>query len=642
MYYTHQNIQIQKEIEQIVQNSVFPSSNRHLDIYMKNLNRIIDLAESEPDRAKDLRLLAFLLLKKIQQETYTRWVFDSGDICIECSDFFNEYERQFKKYISSIDILIDQLKSNTTTSKASWELYQLLHQFASDIASKRWLIEEEKPETKREWKNKEAFQKSFFVLYPIFDPKAVGVESYVPMHYSDEFGHGFFHVSHALLLDPDRFFPAMIHEAIHYIPPASRADRNEVLIDLLIHAWLIHFRIEVFDRVFAIINDIEMARDLCTSIYQLAHAGLKRRYVDESDRRLINNQNTYDSMNMSVFVPEVIYRWTPDKFVNVLCDSIRSLTIEQNFRLDNKMQTLVRKTINDILDDTSFQNNCKFIWKYEADSYATSLNNMMRELRSDLIMSNILDMSMERYFKLMVSEPNFANSDDASTADSIIMRIGLISRLLYKKDANGEVSFPDPKQNSAWIEQCESILNNLKQNESNDQIKKHIDHIRSYLNAYNQIAIEESDRQYMLKGCSLLETSLSPLIKQWNMESELYRKLPIVQKIQSTVRDRYNFSCTETSGSFSEKEAMGNIVEHEIELLLRSFPAVSPDKSDICRARTFEKRTVGLYRSLPHITYVKTLDNRNYREIYENSFSHQRNRMDECGRISLASIRRKG
>ena len=245
MCYTHRQSHIREEINRIINDSVFPSSNRNVDIYTKELNRIMALAESEPDHAKYLYLLALLVLKKCQQETYTRWVFDSGDICIEGSAFFNEYNRQFNKYISSIDALINQFQSERSTSKECWKLYQWLYQFSSDVASKRWLIEEEKPEAKREWKSKEALQKSLFVLFPIFDPQANGVESYVPMHYSDEFGHGFLRVSHDLLSDSDRFFPALIHEAIHYIPPTSRADRNEVLIDLLVHAWLIHFRIEI-------------------------------------------------------------------------------------------------------------------------------------------------------------------------------------------------------------------------------------------------------------------------------------------------------------------------------------------------------------------------------------------------------------
>ena len=87
---------------------------------------------------------------------------------------------------------------------------------------------------------------------------------------------------------------------------------------------------------------------------------------------------------------------------------------------------------------------------------------------------------------------------------------------------------------------------------------------------------------------------------------------------------------------------MSRIAEEKIEMVLASFPTEPADKSDMHRARVLEKRTVSLYRSLPHITYVESLDCRNYRKIYENSFSHQRDRMDECGRASLTSLKRKG
>lgn len=87
---------------------------------------------------------------------------------------------------------------------------------------------------------------------------------------------------------------------------------------------------------------------------------------------------------------------------------------------------------------------------------------------------------------------------------------------------------------------------------------------------------------------------------------------------------------------------MSTIAEEKLEMVLASFPTEPADKSDMCRARVLEKRTVSLYRSMPHITYVESLDKRNYRKIYENSFSHQRGRFDECGRASLTSLKRKG
>lgn len=87
---------------------------------------------------------------------------------------------------------------------------------------------------------------------------------------------------------------------------------------------------------------------------------------------------------------------------------------------------------------------------------------------------------------------------------------------------------------------------------------------------------------------------------------------------------------------------MDNISKEKIESLLGSFPKDPVDKSDMRRARALEKRTVRLYRFLPHVTYVETLNFRNYRKIYENSFSHKRDRMDECGRVSLTSVKRKG
>lgn len=94
---------------------------------------------------------------------------------------------------------------------------------------------------------------------------------------------------------------------------------------------------------------------------------------------------------------------------------------------------------------------------------------------------------------------------------------------------------------------------------------------------------------------------------------------------------------------------MSKIAEEKIEMVLNSFigPFIdaaleAKESGDMCTARALEKKAVSLYRSMPHITYVESLDKRNYRKIYENSFSHQRDRMDECGRASLTSYKRRG
>lgn len=72
-----------------------------------------------------------------------------------------------------------------------------------------------------------------------------------------------------------------------------------------------------------------------------------------------------------------------------------------------------------------------------------------------------------------------------------------------------------------------------------------------------------------------------------------------------------------------------------------SFKEMKEKEGERC-ARASEKRTVKLYRFLPHVPYIETLDCRNYTKIGENSFSHKRDRMDECGRISLTSEKRMG
>jgi len=91
---------------------------------------------------------------------------------------------------------------------------------------------------------------------------------------------------------------------------------------------------------------------------------------------------------------------------------------------------------------------------------------------------------------------------------------------------------------------------------------------------------------------------------------------------------------------------MSDVVTAEkLEMILKSFPDKPADRSNIRLARSLEKKTVRLYRFLPHRTYVETKlrgRTRTLDQIYSTSFSHKKDRMVECGRISLTSEKRRG
>jgi len=79
----------------------------------------------------------------------------------------------------------------------------------------------------------------------------------------------------------------------------------------------------------------------------------------------------------------------------------------------------------------------------------------------------------------------------------------------------------------------------------------------------------------------------------------------------------------------------------KLDMLAEAMPLSDPNMYDIRDVRAATKKRLKLYSYAPHDIYIKSLKSRQYRRIFENSFSERRTRLDECGRLSLTSIKRK-
>lgn len=520
-----------RQFQGVLDNGVFWDDNRHKGVYSSCIETLIHRDMLDNNMKMGDILLASLILKKCQQETYYRWVFDSGDICIEDSAFFKEYEKEFEKYSKLLKTYIEQSTQEHPLSNWNRAILNLTQVLSVDLLEKRYCLLDEKSS---EWKSqKEALKKNFYGLYPIITDESATLEenthngeifSYYPMHYSDEYCYGFLCIPIKMLDRFERFIPAYIHELFHYIPPISRKRRNDASIDIVAHSLLVHLRNEIYTALTKRFGTSESIHKVCEKVYgryfnnirEYLASGVK--YHSHSDDILLN------TMNLEMLLPVKTFFESPQKFFEVLCRT------DLNINHDRDITDEVEKEIAKVLSKSDFKQQCMFIWKYESESYITTLNSLLRELRSDLAMCSVLNLNLYDYLKLMCNEPNWASLDMSKTADSVYMRLGIITRMLYNQARGADKIFPSVDEQDDWYEYCISTLRKL---EKENQSEVYLKNMESYIDEYIVISIEQNDDQYLPKGCSILEQTLEKLLKEWEMEINSYKDIPLIQWLKS-------------------------------------------------------------------------------------------------------------
>lgn len=79
----------------------------------------------------------------------------------------------------------------------------------------------------------------------------------------------------------------------------------------------------------------------------------------------------------------------------------------------------------------------------------------------------------------------------------------------------------------------------------------------------------------------------------------------------------------------------------KLDMITKATPLSNPRMYDIRDVRAVAKKNAKLYSYAPHVIYIKSLRSRQYHRVFENSFSERRTRLDECGRLSLTSLKRE-
>ncbi len=302
-----------------------------------------------------------------------------------------------------------------------------------------------------------------------------------------------------------RQFPAFIHEFFHYVPTNNRQKRNVVIIELTLQTTIN----ELANKLFFCCGYNDEQKSAMVNFLRKSYKSISYLNTFDNGNSLLNEDSMFflsKNKNLfSVFDFGSVYEALP----NALNMSDKEREIHSELK-----------------------NECIEGWELYSKSYLQTYTMAFREIRADMAMCVLLDLSLLEYVEIMALEPTWSTYSADQTADSSIIRFGFITRYLFlKKQQKKGTSFDGVKQfNSSYYDEMRSICSSLKL--SNPNIKKNIDNILGYVEEYFDIMIESEKGYYTEQHHSQFESVIYPPLQMSAVEEacNTNEQLPIIQE----------------------------------------------------------------------------------------------------------------
>lgn len=329
-----------------------------------------------------------------------------------------------------------------------------------------------------------------------------------------------------------RQFPAFIHEFFHYVPTNNRQKRNAVIIKLTLQT-IINELANKLSFLYDYNNKqkYDLVEPLCESYKSISYLntfGKENRLLSEDSMFFLGKNIEL----FSLFDFESAYEALP----NALNMSDKECEIH-----------------------SELENECIERWERFSKSHLQTYTMAFREIRADMAMCILLDLSLMEYVEIMALEPTWSTYSADQTADSSIIRFGFITRYLFLKTQQKKgVSFGGAEQfNSSYRAEMESICLSLKR--ANPNIVKNIDNILGYVKEYFDIMIESESGYYTeqyhsefecviyppLQMLPVEEANTSdrrpPIIQEWEENFEEYRSYKLFNDVKQIYRKYHDY-----------------------------------------------------------------------------------------------------
>lgn len=468
--------------------------------YVQMNKKLNNIECDSVEQKEELSLLSSLIIKDLIEETHLYWMYESGEVRYENATKNYILTKRNKQYFKYFDLFCKQANLESVFHDWLWSLVFLTQTLLASFLY-RGVVQ-----------NNNGKHSNFFGFVPVFEDikdERSELTSHFSRHISKKFCHGFLVVPIDSIQKLPEYFPDYIHEFFHYIPPPDRVKRNKAILTLVLHSVLFDYRIrlpqEIYDKI---VDIIEKRIKLTFAKYNLSDTSIFSCDSMEYTERL---RAVFNKLSVKELFEEVFYY------------------ILENFDAEH---ALITKSISNKI--------CE-VFTERARDFTNTFIFFFREIRSDISMCLLLDISLKQYIKILADEPLFAALDGKDCADSTILRFGFMCRFLCKFEKSNHI------KNDYWLEFCcaqinECIQESISKDDDLNLINKY-ENLKSYLFEYDSLAIEHFNNQYTEKGKSLLEHILyeDGLIESWVSGINQYAMHPFAKEIK-TIYNKYNSS----------------------------------------------------------------------------------------------------
>ncbi len=480
--------------------------NSNFTEYEALMKRLMEVSVGSNDRKMYVLTLCALLLRTILDETSARWVYESGDTKYETLEISTELTRAYELRMVGFREFLNQASVGSLYSDQIWSLFFITKTLLSSIVGRdSSVIESNRPEDE-DLDEAELLQEygNFYGFVPYIGDHYTEVTSYYPSHISPDYCYGFLSIPRKEEFRFWSYFPAYIHEFYHYVPPRGRKERNEKILHLAVYSVMTPLyvamtpsrKVEYESIVSKIAFSVDQLRENLIDLRNDRNHALSE-YQTYATRQSVENYR--DTMKYAAIMQDLVYLIDFEDLCTAAvneCCSPSSVASEE---------------VSLIPDREKWLKACLDKWDRNMTSYITTFSFAMREIRSDLSMCEILDMSLYDYIKVLADEPGFAESSQKWVADSSVLRFGFMTRLLYTKElyydswesvqwkvlckymtSTCSQNVSDANSIYGWKSKCCGILQRLRK-EDDPLYNEYLEHLSDYLSTYIEISVLSED-----------------------------------------------------------------------------------------------------------------------------------------------------
>lgn len=492
---------ISEQIKKRFYSTYLIKRNANYTEYETLMKQLMAASVGSNDRKLYVLLLCALLLRTILDETSARWVYESGDTKYEPLELSMELTRAYEIRMAGFREFLNQALIESPYSDQIWSLFFITKTLLSSIVGRDSESIKRNSRDAENLDDAELLQEynNFFGFVPYIGDRYTAVTSYYPSHIAPDYCYGFLSIPRKEEFRFWSFFPAYIHEFYHYIPPRGRKERNEKILHLAVYSVMTPLfkameqsRKAEYERIVArIASSVEQLRENLIDLRNDRNHALSGSQTYATRQSV---ENYRDTMKYNAIMEDLVYLLD---FEDLCTEAVNEFCSEN---------AAAKAESSSIPDRGCWMQECADKWDKNMTSYIATFSFAMREIRSDLSMCVLLDMSLRDYIEVLAKEPGFAESSKTWVADSTVLRFGFMTRLLYTKEL-----YYDSWENVDWQELCKHMVRTCSQNDSNgnsiDGWKKtcseilqslrktaplyneYLDHLRDYLNNYVDISI---------------------------------------------------------------------------------------------------------------------------------------------------------